>query len=92
MNLQLFFQSQNVGGKQSHSISKSLMTDTHISENEQMRRAVSNESNTLASLQMSYHHHNVSIHEPSILNLSLPSPLTKDNNTHLQNSMNVRFN
>lgn len=83
-------QSQFVGGKQSHNISKSLMTDTHLSENEQMRRAHPNESNTLSLLQMSYHHEDISIREPSILNLSLPSPLTKDN-TKLQNSMNVRF-
>lgn len=66
------------------------MTDTHISENEQMRRALPNDSNTLGSLQMSYHHHDV-IHESSILNLSLPSPLIKDN-INLQNSINVRFN
>jgi hypothetical protein len=65
------------------------MADTHISENEQMRRAIQNESNTLASLQMSYHNQDNSVHEPSMLNLSLPSPLTKDNR-NLQNSMSVR--
>lgn len=66
------------------------MTDTYISENEQMRRAVPNESNTLTSLQMSYHHQDVSIPEPSMLNLSLHSPVTKDN-TNMQNSINVRY-
>lgn len=65
------------------------MTDTHISENEQMRRAIPNESNTLASLQMSYHEQDTSIREPSMLNLSLPSPLTKDNR-NVQNSISVR--
>lgn len=62
------------------------MTDTHISENEQMRRAIPNESNTLPSLQISYHHRDVSIPESSILNLSLPP--TKDQ-TNIHNSINV---
>jgi len=66
------------------------MTDTHISENEQMRRAIPNESNTLASLQMTYHHQDVSIRDPSIFNLSLSSPLAKDN-TNVQNSICVRL-
>lgn len=65
------------------------MTDTHISENEQMRRAIPNESNTLASLQMTYHQ-DVSIRDPSMLNLSLSSPLAKDN-TNVQNSICVRL-
>lgn len=67
-----------------------MMTDTHLSENEQMRRAVPNESNTMPSLQMSYHHHDVSIRDPTILNLSLPSPLT-DDNTNMLNSLSVRL-
>lgn len=66
------------------------MTDTRISENEQMRRAIPNESNILTSLQMSYHHQDVSIPEPSMLNLSLHSPVTKDN-TNMHNSINVRY-
>ncbi|XP_025420467.1 COP1-interactive protein 1-like [Sipha flava] len=78
--------SLHFGGKKNCSVSKSIMADTHISENEQMRRAIQNESNTLASLQMSYHNQDNSVHEPSMLNLSLPSPLTKDNR-NLQNSM-----
>lgn len=65
-----------------------MITDTHMSENEQMRRAIPNESNTLASLQMSYHQ-DVSIREPLMLNLSLPSPLTNDN-INVQNSISVR--
>ncbi|KAL4107286.1 hypothetical protein QTP88_017654 [Uroleucon formosanum] len=70
---------QNAGNKENYSVSKSIGTDMHISENEQMRRVIPNESNTLPSLQMSYHHQDVSIHEPSIINLSLPSQITKDN-------------
>lgn len=66
-----------------------MITDTHISENEQMRRAITNESNTLASLQMSYHQ-DVSIREPLILNLSLPSSLSNDN-TNVHNSISVRL-
>jgi len=61
----------------------------HISENEQMRRVIPNESNTLPSLQMSYHHQDVSIHEPSIINLSLPSQITKDT-TNIHSSVSVR--
>lgn len=64
------------------------MTDTHLSENEQMRRAIPNESNTLASLQMSYHHQDISVLEPSMLNMSLPSPCTK-NHMNMHNSINV---
>lgn len=63
------------------------MTDTHISENEQMRRAIPNESNIMPSLQMSYHHQDVSIHDPSMLNLSLPSP--SNDKTNEPNSLNV---
>ncbi|VVC38032.1 Hypothetical protein CINCED_3A004058 [Cinara cedri] len=85
-NLQNKELSQNAGGKQNHSVSKSIMTDTQISENEQMRRAISNESNPLASLQMSYNHQEASVHVPSMLNLSLHSPLTEDN-TNMQNSI-----
>lgn len=66
------------------------MTDMHISENEQMRRVIPNESNTLASLQMSYRHQDVSIREPSILNLSLPSQITKDS-TNIHCSISVRI-
>lgn len=66
------------------------MTDTHISENEQMRRANPNESNSLGSLQMSYHHQNASVCVPSMLNLSLHSPLIKDN-SNMQISINVRI-
>lgn len=76
--------------KQNHSISKSVGTDMHISENEQMRRAIPNESNTLPSLQMSYNHQDISIREPSMLNLSLPSHITKDN-TNLHSSICVRI-
>lgn len=65
------------------------MTDTHISENEQMRRAIPNESKSLASLQMSYHHQDVSSHDQSMLNLSLPVALVEDN-TNIQNSKCVR--
>lgn len=54
-----------------------------------MRRAIPNESNTLASLQMS-DYHDVSIREPLMLNLSLPSPLTNEN-TNIQNSITVRL-
>lgn len=64
------------------------MTETQISENEQMRQAIPNESNNLASLQMSYQQHDISIREPSMLNLSLPSSSVKSN-TNLQNSMDV---
>lgn len=66
------------------------MTDTHISENEQMRRAIPDESNTLASLQMSYCHQDVSVHGQSMLNVSLYSPVTEDN-INMQNSINVRM-
>lgn len=66
------------------------MIDTHISENEQMRRAVANESNTMPSLQISYNHDDVSIHDPTMLNLSLPSPLT-DDSTNMLNSLSVRL-
>ena len=62
----------------------------HISENEQMRRVIPNESNTLPSLQMSYHHQDVSIREPSIINLSLPSQITK-HNTNIHSSLSVRI-
>lgn len=65
------------------------MTETQISENDQMRRIICNESNPLASLQMSYHHQETSVNVPSMLNLSLHSPLT-DNNTIMHNSINVR--
>lgn len=78
------FQSQNP------SISKSIMTDTHISENEQMRRAIPNESNTLASLQMSYCDQDITVHGQSMLNFSLHSPVTEDN-INMQNSINVRM-
>lgn len=64
--------------------------DMHLSENEQMRRAIPNESNTLPSLQMSYHHQDVSMREPSIINLSLPSQITKDN-TNIHSSISVRI-
>ncbi|XP_022168561.1 golgin subfamily A member 4-like [Myzus persicae] len=77
---------QNAGNKQNYSVSKIIGTDMHISENEQMRRAIPNESNTLPSLQMSYHHQDVSIREPSIINLSLPSQTTKDN-TNIHSSI-----
>ncbi|CAI6360394.1 unnamed protein product [Macrosiphum euphorbiae] len=77
---------QNAGNKQNYSVSKSIGTDMHISENEQMRRVIPNESNTLPSLQMSYHHQDVSIREPSIINLSLPSQITKDN-TNIHSSL-----
>jgi len=87
---QLILQSQNIGGERNQSVSKSVMTDTHISENEQMRQAIPNNSNILTSLQMSYHHQNMSIHDPSILNLSLSPPLTKDS-INMQNSINVRL-
>lgn len=76
--------------KQNHSVSKSVGTDMHISENEQMRRAIPNESNTLPSLQISYNHQDISIRESSMLNLSLPSHITKDN-TNLHNSIYVRI-
>jgi len=82
-------QIQNVGVQQNHSISKSIMTDTHISENEQMRLAIPNESKNSTPLQMSYHHQDVSIRDPSILNLSLPSPLIDEDNTNIQNSIKV---
>jgi len=62
----------------------------HISENEQMRRAIPYESNTLPSLQMSYHHQDVSMRESSIINLSLPSQITKDN-TNIHSSISVRI-
>lgn len=66
------------------------MTETHLSENEQMRRAIPNESKSLTSLQMSYHHQDISNCEPSMLNLSLHSPLA-ENNTNIQNSISVRL-
>lgn len=88
--LNFFSQNQNAGNKQNYSVSKSIGTDMHISENEQMRRAIPNESNTLPSLQMSYHHQDVSIREPSIINLSLPSQTTKDN-TNIHSSISVRI-
>ncbi|XP_015379166.1 PREDICTED: putative leucine-rich repeat-containing protein DDB_G0290503 isoform X1 [Diuraphis noxia] len=77
---------KNDGNTQNHSVSKSIGTDMHISENEQMRRAIPNESNTLPSLQMSYHHQDISMREPSIINLSLPSQITKDN-TNIHSSI-----
>lgn len=64
------------------------MTETQVSENEQMRRVIPNESNNLVSLQMSYQQHDISIHEPSMLNLSLPSSSVQ-NNMNLHNSMDV---
>lgn len=85
-------QIQNVGVQQHHySIYKSIMTDTHISENEQLRHAIPNESKNLTPLQMSYHHQDVSICDPSMLNLSLPSPLIDENNTNIQNTIKVRL-
>lgn len=85
-NLQHKELNKNIVNKQNHSVSKSVGTDMHISENEQMRRAIPNESNTLPSLQMSYNHQDISIHEPSMLNLSLPSHITKDN-TNIHSSI-----
>lgn len=75
--------------KQNNSFSKT--TEMYISENEQMRRAIPNESNTLASLQMSYHNQDVSIREPSMLNLSLPSQITKDSTANIHSSISVRI-
>ncbi|KAL5235793.1 hypothetical protein ACI65C_003203 [Semiaphis heraclei] len=77
---------KNDGNSKNHSVSKSIGMDMHLSENEQMRRAIPNESNTLPSLQMSYHHQDVSMREPSIINLSLPSQITKDN-TNIHSSI-----
>ncbi|XP_050438776.1 putative leucine-rich repeat-containing protein DDB_G0290503 isoform X2 [Adelges cooleyi] len=71
----------------SNGFSKSIMTNSRASENEHMRRAVPNDSNTLASLQFRDHHHNVSIREPSMSNLSLPSPQLKDR-TNMYTTMN----
>lgn len=65
------------------------MTETHLSENEQMRRAVPNESKSLTSLQMSYDQ-DISNCEPSMLNLSL-RPSSAENNTNIQNSISVRL-